>query len=415
MRRYGGAAIPMQQSLAKAPEGIRYLVGNREILEHMERSIPKKPFADDVLDFLNEVSRAVMADPRARQYSDVVTFAFWIRKGSTSKLREQYIQKDGNIRLGRGVAFHIAPSNVPVNYAYSLVTGLLCGNANVVRIPSKAFPQVEIINNAIQKVLDLDAYRHMQDYICLIRYGREQAINDYLSQICDVRVIWGGDGTIAEIRKSPLKPRAGEITFADRFSIAVIDSGAYMSLADKHRTAEDFYNDTYFSDQNACTSPRIVVWTGSKIAEAKQIFWEELHAVVARKYQFQSIQAVNKLTSAYLLAATHSGITVVPHADNLIVRCVLQTLPEDLMDCKDNSGYFFEYDCADIMELRTLCNDTRCQTVACIGDTEMLKPLLETGVKGIDRVVPVGKTMDFDLVWDGYQLCERMTRILRLS
>lgn len=415
MRRYGGAVIPMRQSLANVPAGIRYLVGDHEILERMEDCIPKKPFAPDILDFLNEVSRTVMADPRARQYSDVVTFAFWIRKGSISKLKDQYLQKGGNIRLGRGVAFHIAPSNVPVNYAYSLVAGLLCGNANVVRIPSKEFPQVEIINDAFEKVLNTDAYQHMRGYICLIRYGREQAINDYLSQLCDVRVIWGGDGTIAEIRKSPLKPRAGEVTFADRFSIAVIDSDAYMAIEDKHRTAEDFYNDTYFSDQNACTSPRIVVWTGDKTAEAKQIFWEKLHDVVVRKYQFQSIQAVNKLTSAYLLAATHDGVSVVPHADNLIVRCALASLPEDLMDWKDNSGYFFEYDCTDITELGAFCNDTRCQTVAYIGDTDMLRPLLDTGVKGIDRVVPVGKTMDFNFVWDGYNLNERLTRIIKVS
>ena len=98
----------------------------------------------------------------------MITFAFWIRKSSTSKLRERFDRDDGYFRLGRGVAFHIAPSNVPVNYAYSLVAGLLTGNANVVRIPSKDFPQVEIINNAIKKALKDEKNAPMRQYICLI-------------------------------------------------------------------------------------------------------------------------------------------------------------------------------------------------------------------------------------------------------
>ena len=55
-----------------------------------------------------------------------------------------------NFRLGRGCVFHISPSNVPVNYAYSLVVGLLTGNTNIVRISSKDFPQVEIINKLMK-------------------------------------------------------------------------------------------------------------------------------------------------------------------------------------------------------------------------------------------------------------------------
>lgn len=372
----------------------------------------KRPFSPDVLDFLNDVSRNLMADRRSRQYSDVVTFAFWIRKSSTSKLRERFERDDDCFRLGRGVVFHIAPSNVPVNYAYSLTAGLLTGNANVVRIPSRDFHQVEIINDAIKKALEDEKNAPMRKYICLIRYGREREINDYLSELCDVRVIWGGDETIAEIRRSPLRPRAGEITFADRFSMAVIDSDAYMAIEDKARTAEDFYNDTYLTDQNACTSPRIIIWTGTKIPEAKAFFWAELHKLVGSKYQFQPIQAVNKLTSACLMVAANTGVTLEPDPDNLIVRCRLDALPEDLMDMKDNSGYFFEYDCQNIMTLRTLCDDTHCQTVAYIGAPDMLRPLLETAPKGIDRIVPVGKTMDFDLMWDGYELPALLTRTL---
>ena len=60
--------------------------------------------------------------------------------------------------------------------------------------------------------------------------------------------------TIAEMRKSPLPPRAKEITFADRHSILVLNADAVLKAENIDRLAQDFYNDTFFSDQNACRS-----------------------------------------------------------------------------------------------------------------------------------------------------------------
>ncbi|MBO4687289.1 MAG: hypothetical protein J5636_02135 [Clostridiales bacterium] len=368
------------------------------------------PFSESVLDYLQDVSKVLMSDRRAKEYPDVITFAFWIRRSSVMKLSQRFQRDDGNIHLGRGIAFHIAPSNVPVNYAYSLVVGLLTGNANIVRVPSKEFPQVEIINQALQSVLDRDCYESMRPYICLVRYGRDKAVNDYFSSIADARIIWGGDATIATIRESKLPPRATEITFADRFSIAVIDSDKYMAVEDKVRVAEDFYNDTYLTDQNACTSPRVVIWTGTKKEDAKSAFWQKLHEVVKQKYTFQPIQGVNKLTSSYLVAAAVDGAKILTNKDNLIVRVKVPVLSDSLMELKDNSGFFFEYDCDDLIELRSLCNDNRCQTAAYLGDISMFSTLIKSGIRGVDRIVPLGQTMDFDLIWDGYDLYERLTR-----
>ena len=82
-------------------------------------------------------------------------------------------------------------------------------------------------------------------------------------------VVWGGNQTIAELRKSELPPRSGEVTFADRYSLAIIDADSYLTIENKAKVAEDFYNDTFFSDQNACTSPRLIIWIGEKKQEAK--------------------------------------------------------------------------------------------------------------------------------------------------
>lgn len=408
----------MQQSLINTDmkdvlRGVTYLVGNDEIVTALKDVSPKCPFDDSVVEFLNSLSKILMKSREAKAYPDVITLGFWMRKSSVLAFKERFVTDSSDIKIGRGVAFHIAPSNVPVNYAYSLLTGLLTGNANVVRIPSKDFPQVSIINKAINEALE--EYPDMKPYICLVRYGRDQKVNDMFSALADTRIIWGGDNTIAEIRKSPLGPRAGEIAFADRYSLAVIDSDKYMEVSDKERLAEEFYNDTYLSDQNACTSPRLVVWMGEKKEEAKELFWKYEHDLVKKKYQFQSIMGINKLTSSYLMTVSKEGVHVEQREDNYIVRVNVPEVNPDLMQLKDNSGYFFEYDCDDIIEIRDFCNNTHCQTIGFLGEKETIMPLLISGIKGVDRVVPIGKTMDFDFIWDGYNLVERLTRTIKVN
>lgn len=392
---------------------VEFLTGSDAIAAQLPSVSALIPFSDLIVDFLNDVSKVLMKDTRTRAYSDVVTFGFWIRKASVLNLKERFNRKDNVVRIGKGVAFHIAPSNVPVNFAYSLVSGLLNGNANIVRVPSKNFEQVAIITEAINKVLEY--YKDLKPYVLCVRYGRDKEINDLFSSVADIRVIWGGNQTIAEIRKSKLPPRSGEITFADRYSMAVIDSETYLAIEDKGKVANDFYNDTFFSDQNACTSPRIIIWTGKKIEEAKKVFWDEEHRVVEKKYTFQTIQGVNKLTKSYLIAAKEPGIKVEDHPDNLIIRVHVPEITDYLMDYQDNSGYFYEYDCIDIMDLVPICNDKRCQTIAYIGNKEVILPLIWSGVRGIDRVVPIGKTMDFDLIWDGYNLPALLTRVIAIA
>lgn len=389
---------------------ITFLVGDEKKLSAITDLPVMKPFCNEIVSFLADVSKELMASKEARYYPDVVTLGFWLRKASIEGLRERFMSNQETV--GRGVAFHIAPSNVPVNYAYSLITGLLCGNANIVRVPSKDFPQVDIINSAIKKALSKEENRKLIPYINLIRYERSKDVNDYLSSICDVRIIWGGDTTIEDLRKSPIGSRTIEITFADRYSLSVIDSDYYLSIVDKKRVASDFYNDTYLSDQNACTSPRAVVWCGKRIAEAQKEFWNVLSEVTDGKYMFQPIQGVDKLSQLYLASTNISGLKKQDSASNLIYRIKASDLSSLLMEYRGNSGYFYEYECEDILNIREFCNNTHCQTIGMLGETDIIEPLLNSGIKGVDRIVQVGHTMDFDLIWDGYNLVDHLTRVI---
>ena len=383
-----------------------YLVGSREILEQMEyvRALPL--FADRVLDFVDCVSKRLMQSKEAKKYPDVIAYAFWIRREYLERAGRRY--RSEAQRIGRGTAFQIAPSNIPVQFAVSMTYALTAGNASIIRVSDKEFQQVGIICQIVHGILSHE-HPEMAPYICVVRYRHSDEMTQALTDICDIRMIWGGDHTIAAIRKCAVPARCLDIGFADRYSIAVIDSGEYLEK-DAAVLARDFYNDTYFADQNACSSPRLVIWTGSSIPEAKEIFWSELENLVSEKYRMDPICSSEKLLKTAVCAAKHPGIREVK-TDNLLVRIELPSLYDDIMDFKGNCGYFFECSIGGLEELVPAMKK-ECQTIAYIGNMEMeiRKILHDYGVKGVDRIVPVGHAADISFVWDGMDLPNVLSR-----
>lgn len=371
-----------------------------------------EPFSEVSVEYLNALSLALNKDPRVRAYPDVATFAFFCRKANTLNLKKKNLQ-DGILRLGRGIVFHIAPANVPVNFAYSLVCGILSGNLNIIRVPSKNFEQVEIICNAILKLSLESAYHSFSTRIALVRYDRKNSATAYFSSICDVRIIWGGDITIEQIRENKIPPRSFDVTFADRYSLCAINADAYINETSPEKIAAGFYNDTYLFDQNACTAPHLIIWLGSgkNIETAKRVFWDNLYNVVKAKYSVQPVIAVDKLTSFYNQTAKSENVKKISTPDNLIWRIELQDLVKDIDNFRCSSGYFSEYTAASLSELSQII-DRKYQTLAYYGieKTDLKEFISQIKPNGIDRIVPIGKTSDFSLTWDGYNLIETLTR-----
>lgn len=388
---------------------VQYLVGDIEKLEKMA-AVPVKPVFDErVVGFLGALSRELMHAPEVKAYSDVMSYAFWIRKQSLAKEAERFMNNERRRRkLGRGIAFHIAPSNVAVNFAVSFTSALLAGNPCIVRVSNKEFEQVVIITRAIHKVMDTE-YSDMKDYLVIVRYDHSEKINSLLSSICDIRIVWGGNHTLYEVRKALLPPRAIELAFPDRHSIAVIDAEAYLK-EDAKKIADLFYIDTYFTDQNACSSPRLVVWMGERIEEAKKRFYDALSAKLETEYDMAPILAIDKWNAFCEFSATHEGVKR-QSMDNRIMRVSIERLTEDLMDYKMGGGYFFDYDTDDLNTLVPILHKA-CQTISYLGvEPKLIYTVVRNqGVKGVDRIVPLGHTMDLSFFWDGYDMIDTMSR-----
>ena len=97
--------------------------------------------------------------------------------------------------------------------------------------------------------------------------------------------------------------------------------------------------------------------------------------------------------------------------DMFVTRLHVDHIDKELMDYKYNSGFFFENDIDNLSEIVDVC-DVRCQTLTYFGvKEEDFRTFLEKARPwGIDRIVPIGKSMDFSLIWDGYDLIRQMSR-----
>lgn len=410
MQKYVDVVIPMQQN-----SNINLLFPKSIDWEQWRNYRPDTPFSMKVVDYLNALSVEILRDKDSRLYPDLVTFAFYCRKANILNLGKTYSNND--LRLGRGILFHIAPSNVPINFGYSLITGLLSGNYNIVRISSKVFPQVDIVVKCIHKLANNISYSDVSSRIALVRYDRTSTATNYFSSLCNVRIIWGGDETIATIRKSLLPARSFDITFADRYSIAIVDAETIIADNNLNKLAEQFYNDTYLFDQNACSAPRLIVWRGNSknIEKAKRLFWESIQKVVDSKYNFQTVLAIDKLTATYI-QAVNMDINKEKVVNNNIIRVNLHELPYDIDNYRCAGGYFSEFNVKHIKDISYIIKE-KYQTLAYYGfsQTELEEFICENHIKGFDRIVPIGQTTEFSLIWDGYDLINSLSRICSIK
>lgn len=134
--------------------------------------------------------------------------------------KEEYAGRlDG--RLGRGVVFHIAPSNVPINFAYSLTAALLSGNGSIVKASSRDFLQTRIVCRAMEKLLTED-FAPLAPYVCVVTYPREaQEVTEAFSARCDAGSSGAATKPVRRVREAALPPRAVEVAFADPLQPAV--------------------------------------------------------------------------------------------------------------------------------------------------------------------------------------------------
>jgi len=380
------------------------LLGNRSII--IQNS---EIFQFLVSKFFLELSNKIFKDPKFKKYPDIISYAFWIREGNLANIKKSYNVKN-ELYIGRGLVFHVVPSNVPTNFIYSLTFGLLSGNSNIIKLPEKNFIQIDLLLGLIQKILKNKNFIKLKNNMMFLRYNKKHHdITKYISLNSDVRIVWGGDKTVMEIKKFPTKPTAIDINFPDKYSLCIIDTNDLKINFKK--LVNNFYNDTFLYDQNACSSPHLVLWYGKKTYEFKKIFWNELSKIVKLKYDFPRINNLEKLEKKFFDQSSLTKNIKIYDVNKILMIATFSKLIQNIDTYRGKWGYFYEHDLKNLREINKICN-SKFQTLTFFSDkkSDLFKFLKKNYFSGISRIVPVGSALEMNLNWDGNDIIRILSK-----
>ncbi|GLL06000.1 acyl-CoA reductase [Dactylosporangium matsuzakiense] len=399
------ASVDLDSLLAEvtaAPPGGRLVVGDER-----------------VRDFLTAFSRRLLRPDLARRHPELGSLGFFLRKGELARAVARLGDgAGGQRRAPRGLVLHFPPANVDTIFVYSWALSALAGNHNVVRISGRSAGAAAAVLDALNDVL-ADADPAIAQTQRMVTYERDDALTAALSAACDLRVLWGGDASVAALRRHPIRPLARELAFPDRSSLAAISVAGWRAAGAKERRAAvaGFANDLFWFDQAACSSPRNLCWVGeaAAVADCRAEFTGLLAEEISlRGWAVDPAMAVEKYVATYGLAATGAA-TRISFAGNALAEVDLAGLGR-LQRGWLGAGTVCHVAVGSLAELAPAIQ-RKDQTLAQFGFTRAELDDFVTLVagRGLDRIVPLGHALTFAGVWDGLDLLHEFTRIITIA
>jgi hypothetical protein len=371
-----------------------------------------------VIAFFNELSRSILRNSRLNTVGATAALGFWLRKSHIESIiaENHHIVNSKNVEASpAGIVFHVCPSNVDTMFLYSLAISLLAGNKNILRISQRfSDPLIDLVFDLINITLDKEEYKVLQAYISIVTYGHDPDVNNYFSEIADVRILWGGDATIKTFKSFNTGTRTKDIAFADRISASIFKTSAFNTASEEiqKEIARKFFNDSYTFDQMGCSSPQTIYLMGSEEenVEFEKKFYALLEHAAMQNYKNDIASLASlKLNKLVEDSLNNENLKSVEMDSNYLYFIAMDTYNEELLhSC--GAGYFYIQSVGELKDMMKLVTK-KMQTFSYFGFTSKeIKDLanLSAGL-GIDRIVPVGSALDFEYIWDGYNLVDALT------
>lgn len=387
------------------------------IAAQLQQSTPLVPFDRRTLEFTHDLSRSLAFHPVLRSEGAIQALAFWLRPAETRRLEAHFraMEGDAAVLVPRGTVFHIPPSNVDTIFVYSWLLSLLAGNRNVIRLSQRLSGTGALLADVVRDVLTKPGHEDIASGSIFLRYGHDNALTEELSELADLRVIWGGDEAVRSLRALPLRPSATELVFPDRYGATALAAEAVAALSGSGRDelAERFVNDAFWFDQMACASPRLLLWLGDDEKLTNEVapdFWKRVAQAANRRGAYSEAGTVlSKITETAKAAIDEHATAVWRISPEVtVVRLV------DLAALKRvtvGGGLFHEALLPSLIDFAPYLNK-RDQTLGVFGlpRDQIIAAARAFNGRGVDRFVPVGQALAFSHVWDGYELFEQFTR-----
>tara|TARA_Y100001970_G_scaffold279021_1_gene385619 strand:- start:2702 stop:3892 length:1191 start_codon:yes stop_codon:yes gene_type:complete len=391
-------------------KNIKFLGGHKKIVKQ-----GLEPFNKVCLEFLSDFSKELFKSKKTKKYSDLIALAFWCRKKNLEKIKNDH--RDKYIRKGVGILLHIPPNNVPISSIYSFIFGLISGNSNIIRIPNYNLENIKLVLNLINKIFNKKKYLNIKKNNLLIFYEKNDEISQKLSSQVDGRIIWGGDKTIEVFKKYKTKNYSTDLFFIDKYSISILNSNKLKFLKGKNieKLSEAFYNDTFLMDQNACSSPHLIFWTKKSSIKEIEKFWKNLDLIVKKKFLLNEFISSKRLYLLNNYLINNNNLKLDNKYKNFFLINI-KNIKNNIFNYRGFSGIFFQTKLKSNLNIKNYLS-RKIQTITYFGlkKNEIENFVKKNDLRGIDRIVPVGQSLNLDLIWDGNNIVHKLTRIIDIK
>jgi hypothetical protein len=371
------------------------------------------PFAAERIDLVAGVADTLLGSKRAAASGPAAHFAFWTRRAALMKLAASFAARVPHNTLARprGLVFHLPPQNVETVFLYSWVLSYLAGNANIVRLPHEISARMRAIVDLFLQRLQASG----DETQLFVHYPAQGDLGAKISALSDARVVWGGDAKVALFAPLPLRNGGKSIWFGDRFSFSTVNGAALVGLdeAALKALARKLHNDIFVFDQMACSSPHALYVVGDAAAHS---------AAVRRLLDAAALEgttddpagrvghAIGKMTGAFYAAA--SGRASAVHWRNTQLTSIVASAPQR-QEIRVGGGVVFV---PSLSEVAGFIRESD-QTITYFGwERGEIEAVAASHVEpGVSRWAPIGTAIDFDFIWDGYDIPFELTRLVRVN
>jgi hypothetical protein len=373
-----------------------------------------EPFSERRINAVDRLSGAIFQHPELRTNSAAVALAFWLRRANVERMRGAALRRDNReiVQVPVGMVFHIAPANVDTMFIYSWTMAFLMGNTNLVRLSTTLNHLVSQLLNVINDEITADPVTWSGNVF--LTYEHDDVVTAALSERCDHRVIWGGDETVRRIRKIHLNAHASERAFASKSSASIMSASAVAQLDENgaRTLAAKLAVDIEPFQQMGCSSPHIIYWLtdkpeniGTAVASIDGMLAERLERAGVTT---EMSAAIKRIHEAFRLAA--DGL--ISNGSFFPGLCTVWSKPTASIRDLHIGGGFISHRA--ITCLDSIPIDQSVQTLSYFGLTNEQVTRLATigGMRGLDRLVPVGTALSFSPIWDGFMLWNDFSRLV---
>lgn len=409
----------MTEVLVYKPSGIDMPMTDGDFYARLEQSRASlaMPFDPRRMALVAKVGDTILRG-RTRFTSPAVThFAFWIRAAALQRMASAFAGRLPSHTLARprGLVFHLPPQNVETVFLYSWIISYLAGNANIVRLPQEISADMRAICDLFLAGLAADDREAAQFFV---HYPSQSDVSVAISAQSDVRVVWGGDAKVQSFADVPLRRGGKSIWFGDRFSFSVMNGAAVAELDDagRHDIARKLYNDIYVFDQMACSSPHIlhVVGDPERHLGGVQAMLAALNAEArSRDAKPATGHVIRKMVESFAAAASGDAAAISWRDAELTTVIAHQPTRREQ---RVGGGFLRVHFVPTLAAVAPFIREHD-QTATHFGfaPAEIEEVAAVAATVGVSRWTPVGSALDFDSIWDGYDLPSEMTSLIRVN